>query len=107
VSVRDVVALVVLVAGCGLELIALLGVCVMRDALDRLHYVGLAGYGALLVAIAILVRKSFSVIADQSLLVGFLLAFSGSVVVHVTMRSLLIRATGDWRASAPDEAPRG
>ncbi|MBV9338901.1 MAG: monovalent cation/H(+) antiporter subunit G, partial [Solirubrobacterales bacterium] len=45
-SWRAVVAVILLIAGGLLELIAVLGICVMRDAYDRLHYVGLAGFGA-------------------------------------------------------------
>ena len=45
----------------------MLGLLVMRDVYDRLHYVGLAGYGALLIGIAILVRESFSLIGDKAL----------------------------------------
>ena len=44
-SWRGVVAVVLLIAGGLLELIAVLGLCVMRDVYDRLHYVGIAGSG--------------------------------------------------------------
>ena len=44
-GVRHAVPAVLLVAGVGLEVSAVLGVSVMRDVLDRLHYVSLAGFG--------------------------------------------------------------
>jgi multisubunit Na+/H+ antiporter MnhG subunit len=94
--VSHVVATVLLVAGCALQVIAVLGAVAMRDVLDRLHYVGLASYGALLCGIAILVRQSFSVIGDKALLVGVLLAVLGPALVHVSARALRIRAHGDW-----------
>ncbi len=47
------VAVSLLWIGVALELLALLGVCVMRDAFDRLHCVSLAGYGALVIAVSI------------------------------------------------------
>ncbi len=50
-TARHVVATVLLVAGVVLEVLAVLGVSTMRDVFDRLHYVGLAGFGALLVGI--------------------------------------------------------
>jgi multisubunit Na+/H+ antiporter MnhG subunit len=97
---RAVVA-VILVAGGGLlELIAVLGTCVMRDAYDRLHYPGLAGFGALLICLAVLVRESFSLIGDKALLVGVMLVLSGPILTQTTVRSLLIREFGDWRAKA-------
>ena len=37
---RDVVAWVLVGAGVAVQILACLGVVLMRDALDRLHYVG-------------------------------------------------------------------
>jgi multisubunit Na+/H+ antiporter MnhG subunit len=98
VSWRAVVAVVLLIAGGVLELIAVLGLCLMRNVYDRLHYVGLAGFGGFLVAVAVLVRESFSLIGDKALLVGVVLVLAGPVLVQSTARSLLIRELGDWRA---------
>lgn len=95
---RAVVAVALLIAGGLLELIAVLGLCVMRSVYDRLHYVGLAGFGGLLVAVAVLVRESFSLIGDKALLVGVVLVLAGPVLVQTTTRSLLTRELGDWRA---------
>jgi multisubunit Na+/H+ antiporter MnhG subunit len=81
----------------GLEVLAVLGVSVMRDVLDRLHYVGLASFGALMVGISILCASSFSLIGDKALLAGALLVITGPVLVHATARSLRTRALGDWR----------
>jgi multisubunit Na+/H+ antiporter MnhG subunit len=97
VSWREVVALVLVIAGGLLELLAVLGMCVMRDVYDRLHYVGLAGFGALLIAVAIVFRESFSLIGDKALLVGAILLITGPVLVQSTVRSFLISEHGDWR----------
>jgi multisubunit Na+/H+ antiporter MnhG subunit len=101
-----VVATLLLVAGVGLELLAVVGVVCMRDALDRLHYVGLTGFGALLVGVAILIRESFSLIGDKAILTGVALALLGPVLVHVTARAFRIRAHGDWRAGYVEEDER-
>ena len=98
------IATVLLVAGVALELMAVLGMIVMRDVFDRLHYVGLAGYGAVLIAAAILVRESFSLIGDKALLVGVVLVVAGPILVQTTVRSLLIREHGDWRTQARERA---
>jgi len=103
-SWRAVVAVVLLISGGLLELIAVLGLCVMRDAYDRLHYVGVAGFGALLIALAIVVRESFSLIGDKALLVGVVLVLTGPILVQTTVRSLLIRQLGDWRIRARERA---
>jgi len=104
VSWKAVVAVVLLVAGGLLELIAVLGICVMRDAYDRLHYVGLAGFGALLMTVAVTVRESFSLIGNKALLVGVILVLTGPVLAQTTARSLLIRELGDWRKKARERS---
>lgn len=96
-SWRHVAATVLLIGGCSLEVLSVIGLVTMRDVWDRLHYVGLAGYGALLVAVAIVVRESFSLIADKALLTAAILVLLGPVLVHATARSLRIRRHGDWR----------
>ncbi len=83
-------------AGGSLQLVAVLGLVVMRDTLDRLHYVGLAAYGALLVAAAVVVRSSFSLLGDKALCAAGLLVLIGPVLVHTTARSLRVRDHGDW-----------
>ncbi len=102
-SFGHVAATVLLIAGTALDVLAVLGVVVMRDVFDRLHYVGLAGYGALLIAIAILVRESWSLIGDKALLTGGLLLAVGPVLVHTTARSLRTRECGDWREGIEDQ----
>jgi multisubunit Na+/H+ antiporter MnhG subunit len=105
-SWRAVVAVILLIAGGLLELLAVLGICVMRDAYDRLHYPGLAGLGAFLIALAVLFRESFSLIGDKALLVGVILVLSSPILAQTTVRSLLIRELGDWRAKARERRER-
>jgi multisubunit Na+/H+ antiporter MnhG subunit len=102
-SARHVVAVVVLGGGVALEVLSVLGVVTMRDAFDRLHYVGLAGFGALLVAISILIQEGFSLIADKALLTAVLLVTFGPVLVHTTARSFRTRERGDWRDGIDQE----
>jgi multisubunit Na+/H+ antiporter MnhG subunit len=102
---RAVVAVILLVGGGALELLAVLGLCVMRSVYDRLHYVGLAGFGALLIAVAVVVRESFSLIGDKALLVGVLLVVAGPVMVQTTLRSLLVRRHGDYRSCLTENQP--
>jgi monovalent cation/proton antiporter MnhG/PhaG subunit len=106
VSWREAVALALVIAGGALELFAVLGLCVMRDVYDRLHYVGVAGFGALLIAIAIVFRESFSLIGDKALLVGVVLVLTGPVLVQSTARSFLIHELGDWRTKAKESEER-
>jgi multicomponent Na+:H+ antiporter subunit G len=96
-TLRQVVVTVLLAGGVALEVLAVIGMVAMQDVFDRLHYVSLAGFGALLIGISILVRESFSLIGDKALAVGVILVVVSPVLVHATARSLLIRALGDWR----------
>jgi multisubunit Na+/H+ antiporter MnhG subunit len=93
VSWREWAATILLIAGGGLELLAVLGLCVMRNVYDRLHYVGLVGFGALLIGAGVVFRESFSLIGDKALLVGVVLATTGPVLTHVTV---LTREHGAW-----------
>ncbi|MGH2832751.1 MAG: monovalent cation/H(+) antiporter subunit G [Solirubrobacteraceae bacterium] len=102
-TLRHAAATVLLVGGCSLQVLAVIGLASMRDAYDRLHYVGLAGYGALLIGVSILVRESFSLIGDKALLTGATLALFGPVLTHATARSLRIREHGDWRQTGARE----
>jgi len=97
VSWRSVAAVVLLAVGGSLELLAVVGLCAMRNAYDRLHYLGVAGFGALLIGVAVVVRESFSIIGDKALLVGAILVVSGPVLANTTARSFLVRDHGDWR----------
>lgn len=101
---RSITAVVLLCAGCGLCVTATIGVAVMRDWQDRLHYVSLSSFGVFLISLSILVRESFSVIGNKALATGVFLVLAGPVMVHVTLRSGRIRTLGDWRRNvdAPD-----
>jgi multisubunit Na+/H+ antiporter MnhG subunit len=105
VSWREVLALALVVAGVACDLIAVLGACVMRSVYDRVHYVGLAGYGTGLIALAVLARESLSLIGDKALLVALVMVFGGPIVVQTTLRSLLMRERGDWQAPLRDAGP--
>ncbi len=101
-SARHVIASILLFGGAALELMAVIGVVVMRDVYDRLHYVGLVGFGALLVGVAIVVRESFSLIGDKALATGVLIVAISPFLVHTLARSFRIRMHGDWTAGIED-----
>lgn len=96
-TARHVIASVLLVSGATLEVLAAVGVTAMRNVFDRLHYVGLASFGALLIGAAIVLRESFSLIGDKALATGVLVVLLSPVLVHTTARSLRTRERGDWR----------
>ena len=91
---RAAVVGVLLFAGVGVELFCCLGLVAMRGAYDRLHYTSPAGFGAALVAGAILVEEGFSMIADKALLLAAMLLFLSPLVVSLTARTARIRELG-------------
>ena len=84
----------VLAAGGVIELLAVLGVVLMRDALDRLHYLSASSVGAALIVAAIIVREAASQITIYASLVAAFILFTGPVLVHVTGRAILIHRRG-------------
>jgi monovalent cation/proton antiporter MnhG/PhaG subunit len=96
--VRDVVVAVLLgVAGVSV-LISCLGVLVMRDALDRLHFTAPAGVLApVAVAAAVLVEEPLSSAGIKAVIVALLLIVTTPVLSHATARAARIREHGRWR----------
>ena len=85
---RDVIATVLLVAGTAVALLACLGVLLLDEALDRLHFQGALTAAALLVGAAVLVRESFSLIGDRAVIVAVLVLVTNPVLTHATGRAL-------------------
>lgn len=85
-----------LTAGVLILLMCAAGVLVMRNPYDRLHYASAAGWGALLVAIAIVASQSLSLIGDKALATALVLVVCGPVLAHATARAARIRDHGEW-----------
>jgi monovalent cation/proton antiporter MnhG/PhaG subunit len=100
---RVVVSDILLFAGVALLLLCALGMLVMASAYDRLHYASAAGWGALLIALAIVVRESLSLIGDKALLTAAVLVVCGPVLAHATARSGRIRDRGAWNPTRESE----
>jgi multicomponent Na+:H+ antiporter subunit G len=90
-------------AGAALQLLAVAGLLLARDPFERLHLSAPATLGALLIAIAVLVHESFSVIGLKAILVAAFLVFSAPLVTHAIARAVRRERRGDWRIGA-DEA---
>jgi multicomponent Na+:H+ antiporter subunit G len=97
VTVRHVIAEILLLIGVALNLIAAIGVLVMRDAYDRLHFPAVATLGAVFIAASVLVEKSFSLVGDEAALAAVFLLVASPVLTHATARAIRIAEHGDWR----------
>lgn len=100
---RAVAGDILLWAGVALEVVACLGVVVLRDAYDRLHYTGPTALGALLVAAAVWVRDGASLAADKATLTAAFLLLTGPLLAHATARAARDGERGDWRDGIGDE----
>jgi len=112
VIIRDVFSDVLLGLAVVLVLASSLGVLVMRDVYQKLHFVTPAGLVApVLVALAVLVQQGYSENTVETWLTLLFLAIAGPFLTHATIRAARIRETGDWRpggdggVSTEEEAP--
>jgi monovalent cation/proton antiporter MnhG/PhaG subunit len=102
-SFRHIVTEIFLWLGVALNLFAAVGILVMRNAFDRLHFPAVATLGALMIAIAVVVEKSFSLVGDESLLIAAFLVLVSPVLTHATARAIRIDAHGDWRVQESED----
>jgi multisubunit Na+/H+ antiporter MnhG subunit len=87
---------------------ASLGVLLMRDAYQKLHFVTPTALVApVLVALAVLVQTGLDENTGETCLALFFLAIAGPYLSHATMRAILVREKGDWRPGAAGRAPGG
>ena len=105
--VRQITVDVLLGLAVVIALASALGVAVMPDVYQKLHYVTpLATVTPVLVGLAILVQSGWSAASGQTWVTVILVVMAGPVVSHATIRAAKIRADGDWRVSSqPGIAP--
>jgi multicomponent Na+:H+ antiporter subunit G len=78
-----------------------LGVLMMRDVYQKLHFVTPAALVApVLVALAVLVVQGYSENTTETWLALVLVVMAGPFVTHATARAARIRDEGDWRSAA-------
>ena len=91
-SATSVIVALLIGFGVAVELACCIGVLVMDDAYDKLHYLGPAAIvGPLSIAAAVVVRESFSQAGIKALLTAGLLTVASPVLTHATARALYIR----------------
>ena len=108
-SVREVIADVLLAVAVMIVLASAVGILVMRDTYQKLHYLTPAALVApVVVGLAILAQSGLT---DDTVQTGLALVFiviAGPFLSHATIRAARIRETGDWRTRPGDPGrPRG
>ena len=85
---------------------ASLGVLLMRDAYQKLHFVTPAALIApALVALALMVQHGVYEMTGEAFLALFFMIIAGPFVSHATMRAIRVREKGDWRPQRGGKAP--
>ena len=93
---------VLLAAGVAAELVCCLGVAVMRDVYDRLHYASAGtSVGPFLVLAALLVREGLASQALEAIAAVALLFLANPLVVHAIARAARRIDAGETASSGP------
>jgi multicomponent Na+:H+ antiporter subunit G len=107
-NIRDVIAVAFLIIGVGFVVLSCIGVLVMRNAYDRLHYVGPASVlSPVAIAAAVVVKEGLSQSGVKAILIALVLLFISPVLSHATARAAYVREFGnlDPRDDGHDEEP--
>lgn len=84
-----------------ITLLSSLGVLVMRDPYQRIHYMApAASVAAMAIAAAVLLAEGFNQAGIKSLLVLVVLFLMNAVLSHATARAGRIREFGRWQPHA-------
>lgn len=102
-SVRAVLTDVFLWLGVGLTAISCLGVVAMRDVYERLHFSAPGVLGAVCVAVAVVIKDSFSLVGDQAVLIAVFLLIASPILTHATARAARVDAHGEWGLRPEEE----
>ncbi|MBO0731636.1 MAG: monovalent cation/H(+) antiporter subunit G [Acidimicrobiaceae bacterium] len=104
--VQDVISDVLLGLSVVVVLASALGVMVMKDPYQKLHFVGPAALVApLLVALAVLVVKGYYENTTETWLALLFMVMTGPYLAHATIRAARVRHKGDWRPGHGGKGP--
>ena len=99
-SAREVVADCLLGLAVAVALSSSVGILVMRDAYQKLHYVTPAALVApIVVGLAILAQSGLTANTAETALALVFIVITGPFLSHATIRAARVRETGDWRGS--------
>ena len=96
--IRSVAADVILAVAVAVVLASAVGLLLMRDAYQRIHYVTpLALVAPVLLGLGVLAQSGWSENSALTWLALLFVAGTGPFLAHATIRAIRIRETGDWR----------
>ncbi len=96
---RGIAVNVLLALAVAIVLASSVGLLVMRDVYQKIHYLTPAGLVApIVVGVAVLVQSGLTLDTAETWLALLFLLISGPFLTHATIRAARIRQTGDWRS---------
>jgi multisubunit Na+/H+ antiporter MnhG subunit len=105
---RTVLAAVFVYGAVALVLVSCVGLLVMREASQRLHYVTpVALVAPVLLGLGVLAQSGWSENSALTWLALLFVAGTGPFLAHATIRAVRIRETGDWRLRPPPHREPG
>jgi multisubunit Na+/H+ antiporter MnhG subunit len=106
VTAQDIASDILLGLAVAIVLGASVGVLVMRDAYQKLHFVTPAALVApLLVALAVFVQAGLYENTGETLVALLFMIIAGPYLSHATIRAIRVREKGDWRPDTSAKAP--
>ncbi|MBO0776465.1 MAG: monovalent cation/H(+) antiporter subunit G [Actinobacteria bacterium] len=104
--IRAIAADVLLGLAAAVVVISSLGVLVMRDVYQKLHFVSPAALvSPVLVTLAVWLHLGNRETTVQAVLALLFMLMAGPFLTHATIRAARIRQTGDWRPRRAGHPP--
>jgi multisubunit Na+/H+ antiporter MnhG subunit len=98
VTIHGIVAGILLGLAVAVVLASSVGILVMRDAYQKLHYVTpIAVVAPVIVAVAVLIQSGWTENSAETWLAVLFMLIGGPFLTHATIRAARIRDQGDWR----------
>ena len=95
--VKQSIVAALLLTGVAIELLCCLGVLVMDNMYDKLHFTGPAtALGPVFIAAAVIVEESLSQAGVKAVLIAGAMLISNPILSHVTARAGRIREHGHF-----------
>jgi multicomponent Na+:H+ antiporter subunit G len=95
-SGTQLLVIILLTIGVGAELLCCLGLLLMRNVYNRLHYASLASLlGPIVIAVAVLVQEGLSQSGIKAIMILLVLVMVSPVMTHATARAIHLRETAE------------
>jgi multisubunit Na+/H+ antiporter MnhG subunit len=99
---RDAAVAILLGVAAALAVLSAVGVLVVHDAYDRLHFTGPCAFAGIPLAAAVAVDLGVGVAAEKAVLLAVVLLITSPVVVHVVARATRVLEHGSLEVDAQD-----